>query len=88
MLVLLALSGALKRPWRTLLNSREQYCLRYESSYLLELGHAIDYLFSFAVSMAAQEALKYTILSGTALSLASNTTVALIVPAGLKHLEW
>lgn len=46
------------------MNSREQYCLRYESTYLLELGRAIDYLFSFAVTYAAQEALKYTILSG------------------------
>lgn len=46
------------------MNSREQYCLRYESAYLLELGRAMDYLFSFAVTMAAQEALKYTILSG------------------------
>lgn len=46
------------------MNSREQYCLRYESTYLLQLGRAMDYLFSFAVTMAAQEALKYTILSG------------------------
>jgi len=36
----------------------------YESQYLLELGRAMDYLLSFAVSMAAQEALKMTILSG------------------------
>lgn len=36
----------------------------YESQYLLELGRAVDYLLSFAVSMAAQEALKLTILSG------------------------
>ncbi|UYV82332.1 TMCO4 [Cordylochernes scorpioides] len=57
-------AGGFGQPWSTLLHSREQYTLRYESTYLLELGRAMDYLFSFAVSMAAQEALKYTILSG------------------------
>lgn len=36
----------------------------YESQYLLELGRSIDYLLSFAVSVAAQEALKMTVLSG------------------------
>ncbi|RWS32023.1 transmembrane and coiled-coil domain-containing protein-like protein [Leptotrombidium deliense] len=57
-------SHAFQKPWMSLMNSREQYCVRYESSYLLELGRAMDYFLSFAVSMAAQEALKYTILSG------------------------
>ncbi|XP_066994229.2 transmembrane and coiled-coil domain-containing protein 4 [Anabrus simplex] len=52
------------RPWKTMLSSREQYYLRYESTYLLELGKAMELVLSFAVSMAAQEALKYTILSG------------------------
>lgn len=52
------------RPWRILFDSREQYYLRYESTYLLELGKALDLIINFAVSMAAQEALKYTILSG------------------------
>ena len=51
-------------PWKNLKLSHEQYCLMYESQYLLELGRAMDYLLSFAVSMAAQEALKMTILSG------------------------
>ncbi|XP_077535675.1 transmembrane and coiled-coil domain-containing protein 4-like isoform X1 [Haemaphysalis longicornis] len=78
--------GALKRPWRTLLNSREQYVLRYESSYLLELGHAIDYLFSFAVSMAAQEALKYTILSG--LITAITWPATLVMVAGVIDNPW
>ena len=41
-----------------------QYCLRYESQYLLELGKAMDYLLQFALSMAVQETLKYTILAG------------------------
>jgi hypothetical protein len=52
------------RPWRSLFSSREQYYLRYESAYLLELGKAMDLILSFAVSMAAQEALKYTVLAG------------------------
>jgi hypothetical protein len=52
------------RPWRSLFSSREQYYLRYESAYLLELGKAMDLILRFAVSMAAQEALKYTILAG------------------------
>ena len=61
---------AFQEPWRSLMNSREQYCVRYESSYLLELGRAMDYLLSFVVSMAAQEALKYTILSGLLAAIA------------------
>ncbi|CAL4076795.1 unnamed protein product, partial [Meganyctiphanes norvegica] len=55
---------AFSKPWKTLYNSREQYCLRYESTYLLELGQAMDYLLQFAFSMAVQESLKYTILAG------------------------
>ncbi|XP_076054281.1 transmembrane and coiled-coil domain-containing protein 4-like isoform X2 [Oratosquilla oratoria] len=55
---------AFSKPWLTLDHSREQYCLRYESTYLLELGQAMDYLLQFAVSMAVQESLKYTILAG------------------------
>lgn len=52
------------KPWLRLYHSREQYCLRYESQYLLELGKAMDYLLQFALSMAVQETLKYTILAG------------------------
>ncbi|GFY45155.1 transmembrane and coiled-coil domain-containing protein 4 [Trichonephila inaurata madagascariensis] len=70
--ITLAISGwlseegkeAFQEPWFNLMHSREQYSLRYESTYLLQLGRAMDYLFSFALTMAAQEALKYTILSG------------------------
>ncbi|RWS12442.1 transmembrane and coiled-coil domain-containing protein-like protein [Dinothrombium tinctorium] len=62
--------NAFQKPWQSLMNSREQYCIRYESSYLLELGRAMDYFLSFAVSMAAQEALKYTILSGIITAIA------------------
>lgn len=52
------------RPWKHLFASREQYYLRYESEYLLELGKAMEYMASIAISLATQEALKYTLLSG------------------------
>ncbi|XP_049845968.1 transmembrane and coiled-coil domain-containing protein 4-like isoform X2 [Schistocerca gregaria] len=70
------------RPWQSLFCSREQYYLRYESSYLLELGQALDYILSFAVSMAAQEALKYTVLSGIITAItwpASLVTLASVI---------
>ncbi|PVD36937.1 hypothetical protein C0Q70_03930 [Pomacea canaliculata] len=51
-------------PWRNLAESQEQYSLRWESKYLMELGQAFEYLFKSAVSVATQEALKYTVLSG------------------------
>jgi hypothetical protein len=53
-----------KRPWRCLSSSKEQYFLRYESSYLKELGQALNLAVSAAVTVAAQEALKFTILRG------------------------
>lgn len=52
------------RPWLGVMLSKEQYYLRYESSYLLELGQAMNYLVSCVASAAAQETLKYTVLSG------------------------
>ncbi|CAG2116706.1 unnamed protein product, partial [Medioppia subpectinata] len=72
---------AFKEPWISLLNSREQYCIRYESSYLLELGRAMDYFLGFAVSMAAQEALKYTILSGLIAAIAWPATLVTMASA-------
>ncbi|CAJ0581526.1 unnamed protein product, partial [Mesorhabditis spiculigera] len=51
-------------PWRHLEQSHEQYTLRYESTYLAELGQAIDYLMSFAVSVAIQQTLMETALAG------------------------
>lgn len=48
-----------------LLNGREQYYLKYESSYLLELGKAMEYILSCVASFATQEVLKFTLLSGT-----------------------
>ncbi|XP_067127647.1 transmembrane and coiled-coil domain-containing protein 4-like isoform X1 [Centruroides vittatus] len=75
-----------QEPWQTLMHSREQYCLRYESTYFLELGRAMDYLFSFAVSMAAQEALKYTILSGLITAITWPSTIITI--AGIIDNPW
>ncbi|XP_060074419.1 transmembrane and coiled-coil domain-containing protein 4-like [Ylistrum balloti] len=51
-------------PWYSLAESREQYSLRWESKYLIQLGRALDYLLGGAMSVATQEALKYTVLSG------------------------
>ncbi|CAG0882904.1 unnamed protein product [Darwinula stevensoni] len=68
-------SESFRAPWSTLYYSKEQYCLRYESKYLLELGQAMDYLLSFAVSMAAQEALKYTVLAGLVSAIAWPATL-------------
>lgn len=44
----------------------------------MELGRAMDYLFSFAVSMAAQEALKYTVLSGLIAAVAWPATLIMV----------
>ncbi|KAK0175661.1 hypothetical protein PV327_009393 [Microctonus hyperodae] len=70
--IAIAITGWLKndnsdniiKPWRCLALSREQYALRYETKYLIELGQALEYILGMAVSVATQEALKYTILSG------------------------
>uniref|UniRef100_A0A8C2FPH9 Uncharacterized protein n=1 Tax=Cyprinus carpio TaxID=7962 RepID=A0A8C2FPH9_CYPCA len=43
----------------------EQYCLKWESCYLLDLGSILDSLWDGLVSVVAQEALRYTVLSGT-----------------------
>lgn len=53
-----------QQQWRHLWMAREQYILRYESKYLVELGRAIDYLMSFAVSVAVQQTLLETALAG------------------------
>lgn len=57
-----------KMPWQSLAESREQYSLRWETKYLIELGEAFDYILNGAISMATQEALKYTIISGNSLT--------------------
>ncbi|VDN54288.1 unnamed protein product [Dracunculus medinensis] len=56
--------NAFRKQWRHLWMSREQFTLRYESKYLIELGKAIEYLMSFAVSVAIQQTLMETALAG------------------------
>ena len=51
-------------PWQCLANCHEIYCLKWESKYLLSLGEAIEYILESVMTMAAKEALKYTVLSG------------------------
>lgn len=72
--------------WKNLANTREQYAVRYESAYLLELGRALDYFLSFAVSMAAQEALKFTILSSIIAAIA--WPAALVTVSGVIDNPW
>ncbi|XP_044524640.1 transmembrane and coiled-coil domain-containing protein 4 [Gracilinanus agilis] len=55
--------GMFTTPWASLARSSEQYCLAWESKYLMELGSALETLLNGLVNMMAQEALKYTILS-------------------------
>lgn len=54
-------------PWGSLGESGEQYCLVWESRYLRDLGSAMASLLDGLVSIVAQEALKYTVLSGALL---------------------
>ncbi|XP_046332447.2 transmembrane and coiled-coil domain-containing protein 4-like [Haliotis rufescens] len=75
-----------RQPWKSLAESREQYCLRWESRYLIELGKAFDYILSGAVTMATQEALKYTILSGLLAAIAWPT--ALLSAASMIDNPW
>lgn len=74
------------RPWRRLRHTKEQYCLCYESKYLLELSRAMDYLLSFVVSYATQEALKYTFLASVMAAIAWPT--ALISIANIIDNPW
>ncbi|XP_043917730.1 transmembrane and coiled-coil domain-containing protein 4 isoform X2 [Protopterus annectens] len=62
--------GSFETPWRSLAHSKEQYCLAWESKYLMELGNALDLLLHGMVSMMTQEALKMTVLSGIVTALA------------------
>lgn len=53
-------------PWGSLGGGcGEQYCLVWESRFLRDLGSAMTSLLDGLVSMVAQEALKYTVLSGS-----------------------
>ncbi|KAM4805569.1 transmembrane and coiled-coil domain-containing protein 4 [Urocitellus parryii] len=56
-------------PWSALARSQEQYCLAWEAKYLMELGNALETILSGLANMVAQEALKYTVLSGIVAAL-------------------
>lgn len=56
--------GTFSAPWAALARSTEQYCLAWEAKYLMELGNALETILSGLANMVAQEALKYTVLSG------------------------
>ncbi|KAM9256290.1 LOW QUALITY PROTEIN: transmembrane and coiled-coil domain-containing protein 4 [Cariama cristata] len=74
--------GSFTAPWSSMLKSSEQYCLAWESKYLMELGNALDSLLNGFVNMMAQEALKFTVLSGIVTALtwpASLLTVASVI---------
>ena len=64
-------AGAFTLPWRHLDVSREQYSLRFESRYLLELGKALDYFMGIALSYAVQQTLMETALASHSLPLYS-----------------
>uniref|UniRef100_A0A2K6SRB9 Transmembrane and coiled-coil domains 4 n=1 Tax=Saimiri boliviensis boliviensis TaxID=39432 RepID=A0A2K6SRB9_SAIBB len=69
-------------PWAALAHSREQYCLAWEAKYLMELGNALETILSGLANVVAQEALKYTVLSGIVAALtwpASLLTVANVI---------
>lgn len=72
--------------WKNLRHTKEQYTIRYESKYLLELSQAMDYLLTFVVSYATQEALKYTFLASVMAAIAWPT--ALLSIANIIDNPW
>ncbi|XP_071623489.1 transmembrane and coiled-coil domain-containing protein 4 isoform X1 [Heliangelus exortis] len=74
--------GSFTAPWSSMLHSSEQYCLAWESKYLMELGNALDSLLNGFMNLMAQEALKFTVLSGIMTALtwpASLLTVSNVI---------
>nr|XP_020828782.1 transmembrane and coiled-coil domain-containing protein 4 isoform X2 [Phascolarctos cinereus] len=67
--------GMFTTPWASMARSSEQYCLAWESKYLMELGSALETLLNGFVNMMAQEALKYTVLSGILTALTWPTSL-------------
>ncbi|XP_061623516.1 LOW QUALITY PROTEIN: transmembrane and coiled-coil domain-containing protein 4 [Phyllopteryx taeniolatus] len=61
--------SSFQAPWCSLGECGEQYCLVWESRFLRDLGSAMTSLLDGLVSMMAQEALKYTVLSGIVTAL-------------------
>ncbi|XP_035239289.1 transmembrane and coiled-coil domain-containing protein 4 isoform X2 [Anguilla anguilla] len=61
--------SSFQSPWSSLGVCGEQYCLVWESRFLRDLGSALASLVDGLVSIVAQEALKYTVLSGIVTAL-------------------
>ncbi|KAM6976996.1 transmembrane and coiled-coil domain-containing protein 4 [Aplochiton taeniatus] len=61
--------SSFQAPWSSLGPCGEQYCLAWESRFLRDLGATMTTLLDGLVSMVAQEALKYTVLSGIVTAL-------------------
>ncbi|KAM9786342.1 transmembrane and coiled-coil domain-containing protein 4 [Neosynchiropus ocellatus] len=61
--------SSFQAPWSSLGECGEQYCLVWESRFLRDLGSIMASLLDGLVSMVAQEALKYTVLSGIVTAL-------------------
>lgn len=57
----------LMQPWDGLIHSHQQYGLQYETKYLAELGEAIKRVYNMAITMAANQLLKMTILHSKAI---------------------
>uniref|UniRef100_A0A0N5AQH0 Transmembrane and coiled-coil domain-containing protein 4 n=1 Tax=Syphacia muris TaxID=451379 RepID=A0A0N5AQH0_9BILA len=79
-------TDAFHYQWRRLDMSREQYTLRYESKYLVELGRAMDYFMSIAVSVAVQKTLMETALAGLLTAVA--WPVAILSVASVLDNPW
>ncbi|VDO92733.1 unnamed protein product [Soboliphyme baturini] len=77
---------AFRWAWRYLALSEEQYCVRYESKYLLELGKAMNYLMSYVVNYAIEQALMDTAIGGIVSALA--WPMALLTVANVIDNPW
>ncbi|KAK2851074.1 hypothetical protein Q5P01_007350 [Channa striata] len=79
--------SSFQAPWCSLGECGEQYCLVWESRFLKDLGSAMTSLLDSLVSIVAQEALKYTVLSGilTALTWPASLLAAASV---IDHPWW
>ncbi len=53
----------ISQQWTCLDVSPEQYCLLWDTKYLLELGSSLQYIKDMVVNAAMSQALKYTVLS-------------------------
>ncbi|XP_063713190.1 transmembrane and coiled-coil domain-containing protein 4-like isoform X2 [Symsagittifera roscoffensis] len=60
----------ISQQWAALDISPEQYCLLWETKYLLELGSSLQYLKDMVVNAAMSQALKLTVLSSVMAAIA------------------